>query len=216
VKRGAIMAEIENTGVIAVIRAESPDDVIDIVRALADGGVTACELTMTIPGALDAIAVAARELGGRALIGAGTVLDAQTARAAILAGAQFLVAPVLDRGTIEMAHRYDRAVIPGAMTPTEILAAWSAGADAVKVFPATALGPQYFRDIAGPLPQVRLTPTGGVDLDSAGAWIRAGAVAIGVGGALVRKDLVASRSWEAISELAARYIEAVRAARAAA
>ena len=156
---------------------------------------------MTTPGALEAIAEASRELGDEALVGAGSVLDAATARAAILAGARFIFSPVLNLEVIEMAHRYDCVAVPGALTPTEILTAWSAGADVVKVFPANHFGPQYLRDIHGPMPQVKLTPTGGVDLTTAADWIKAGAVAVGVGSSLVKKDLIAggsgtnSRRW---------------------
>jgi 2-dehydro-3-deoxyphosphogluconate aldolase/(4S)-4-hydroxy-2-oxoglutarate aldolase len=211
--RAAVMQKIERCGVVAVVRASSKESAVDVSSALADGGVVACELTTTTPGVLSAIEAATVALGDRAIVGVGTVLDAETARAAILAGARFVVAPTLDRAVVDMGHRYDVPVIPGAMTPTEILAAWTAGADAVKVFPATSLGPRYFRDLAGPLPQVRLTPTGGVDLDSAADWIRAGALAIGVGSALVREDHLANRDWKAMSSLAARYVEIVRTAR---
>jgi 2-dehydro-3-deoxyphosphogluconate aldolase/(4S)-4-hydroxy-2-oxoglutarate aldolase len=164
---------------------------------------------MTTPGALDAIAAASRALGDEALIGAGSVLDAATARAAILAGARFIFSPTLDVETIEMAHRYDCVAVPGAMTPTEILTAWSAGADVVKVFPANHFGPQYLRDLHGPLPQVKLTPTGGVDLNTAADWIKAGAVAIGVGSSLVKKEFLAGAKWDELSALAKTYIDIV-------
>jgi 2-dehydro-3-deoxyphosphogluconate aldolase/(4S)-4-hydroxy-2-oxoglutarate aldolase len=211
--RATVMREIEHCGVVAVIRAPSGDSAVDVAAALADGGVVACEITMTTPRALAAVEAAVQAVGDRAIIGVGTVLDAETARAAILAGARFIVAPTFERRVIELGHRYDVPVMPGAMTPTEILEAWTAGADAVKVFPATSLGPSYFRDLAGPLPQLRLTPTGGVDLDTAADWIDAGAVAIGVGSALVRKDLVAERDWKGLARLAARYVDVVRLAR---
>ncbi|HYO23579.1 MAG TPA: bifunctional 4-hydroxy-2-oxoglutarate aldolase/2-dehydro-3-deoxy-phosphogluconate aldolase, partial [Lacipirellulaceae bacterium] len=149
-----------STGVVAVIRADSGEQLVSVCRALGAGGISACEITMTTPGALEAIALASRELGDAALVGAGSVLDAATARAAILAGARFIFSQVFNLEIIQMAHRYDCVAVPGAMTPTEILAAWSAGADVVKVFPANHFGPQYLRDIHGPLPQVKLTPTG--------------------------------------------------------
>jgi 2-dehydro-3-deoxyphosphogluconate aldolase/(4S)-4-hydroxy-2-oxoglutarate aldolase len=168
---------------------------------------------MTTPGALEAIAAARNALGEEAIIGAGSVLDAETARAAILAGAKFIFAPTLDRRVIQMAHRYDCAAVPGALTPTEILSAWSAGADLVKVFPANHFGPQYIRDIHAPMPQIKLTPTGGVNLDTAAEWIQAGCAALGVGSALVKKELIASQNWDELSELARQYVEIVARAR---
>lgn len=201
------------TGVIAVIRADSGGQLVNVCRALSRGGVKACEITMTTPGALEAIAAASRELGKEALIGAGSVLDAATARAAILAGAKFIFSPILNLEVIEMAHRYDCVAVPGAMTPTEILTAWSAGADVVKVFPANHFGPQYLRDVHGPMPQVKLTPTGGVDLTTAADWIKAGAVAIGVGSSLVKKDLLVAGAWDDLSALAKKYVDIVAAAR---
>ena len=211
--RQTTLQALERSGVIAVIRADSAETLVDVCQALRDGGVLACEITMTTPGALKAVEQAIAKLGDECLIGVGTVLDAETARAAILAGARFLFAPTLDTRTIEMAHRYDRVAIPGALTPTEILTAWSAGADVVKVFPANHFGPQYLRDLRGPLPQIRLTPTGGVNLETAADWIRAGAVAVGVGSALVKPDLIASRDWQALTALAQQYTDIVRAAR---
>lgn len=205
--------ELIETGVIAVIRADSGGQLVNVCRALSQGGVNACEITMTTPGALEAIAAASRELGKEALIGAGSVLDAETARAAILAGAKFIFSPILNVDVIAMAHRYDCVAVPGAMTPTEILTAWSAGADVVKVFPANHFGPQYLRDVHGPMPQVKLTPTGGVDLNTAADWIKAGAVAIGVGSSLVKKELLATGAWDELSSLAKKYVDIVAAAR---
>jgi 2-dehydro-3-deoxyphosphogluconate aldolase/(4S)-4-hydroxy-2-oxoglutarate aldolase len=210
---GSALATIEDVGVIAVIRSDHPDLLVDACHALAGGGVC-CEITMSSPGALDAIAVASRELGESCLVGAGSVLDSETARAVILAGARFVVSPVLDLGVLWMARRYGRLAIIGAFTPTEIATASSAGADLVKVFPANHLGPRYFADLLGPMPHLRLAPTGGVDLDTVPAWIAAGAVAVGVGSALVRPDLLAARDWTAIGELATGYRDAVRSARA--
>jgi len=211
--RSAVLAEIETTGVVAVIRADSGKQLVDTCRALVAGGVTACEITMTTPNAIEAIARATTEIGDEALIGVGTVLDAETARAAILAGAQFVVSPSLDLQVIAMAHRYDRPVMPGALTPTEIVTAWSAGADVVKVFPANHFGPTYFKDLKGPLPHIRLTPTGGVDLDTTTSWIKAGAVCVGVGSALVKKEFIKAKDWTALTGLARQYIDIVRAAR---
>ena len=211
--RQATLTDLFNVGVIAVIRADSGEQLVNVCRALSKGGVRACEITMTTPGALDAIAAASRALGDEALIGAGSVLDAATARAAILAGARFIFSPVLNLEVIEMAHRYDCVAVPGALTPTEILTAWSAGADVVKVFPANHFGPQYLKDIHGPMPQVKLTPTGGVDLTTAADWIKAGAVAIGVGSSLVKKDLINGAKWDELSVLAKQYVDIVAKAR---
>jgi 2-dehydro-3-deoxyphosphogluconate aldolase / (4S)-4-hydroxy-2-oxoglutarate aldolase len=212
--RLSTLADLTKVGVIAVIRADSGEQLVNVCRALAKGGVRACEITMTTPGALEAIAAASRALGDEALIGAGSVLDAPTARAAILAGARFIFSPILNVEVIEMAHRYDCVAVPGALTPTEILTAWSAGADVVKVFPANHFGPQYIKDIHGPMPQVKLTPTGGVDLNTAADWIKAGAVAIGVGSSLVKKDLLAAGRWDDLSALAKQYVDIVAKARA--
>ena len=211
--RQATLNDLFNVGVIAVIRADSGEQLVNVCRALSKGGVRACEITMTTPGALEAIAAASKALGQDALIGAGSVLDAATARAAILAGARFIFSPILSVEVIEMAHRYDCVAVPGALTPTEILTAWSAGADVVKVFPANHFGPQYLKDIHGPMPQVKLTPTGGVDLNTAADWIKAGAVAIGVGSSLVKKDLINGGKWDDLSSLAKQYVDIVARAR---
>lgn len=212
--RATTMARIEQCGVVAVVRARTDVSLVDVARALAAGGVIAVEITMTSPGALDGIAAIRRELPNDVLVGVGSVLDPETARAAILAGAQFVVAPTLDERVIDMGHRYGLPVIPGAMTPTEILAAWSAGADAVKVFPANHFGPQYLRDLHGPMPQLKLTPTGGVDLTTVADWIRAGAFAVGAGSALVQAAMLQSADWRGLTDLAAQYIDSVAQARA--
>lgn len=211
--RLAVLNDLFSAGVIAVIRADSGEQLVNVCRALAAGGVRACEITMTTPGAIEAIAAASKALGSEALIGAGSVLDAPTARAAILAGARFIFSPVLNEEVVEMAHRYDCVAVPGALSPTEIFRAWSAGADVVKVFPANHFGPQYLKDIHGPMPQVKLTPTGGVDLNTAADWIKAGAVAIGVGSSLVKKDLIAGAKWDDLAALARQYVDIVARAR---
>lgn len=200
---------------VAVIRAQSSAQLIEVCSALADGGVTASEITMTTPGALDAIAAASEKLGEHCLIGVGSVLDAPTARAAILAGARYVVAPTFKPDIIEMAHRYGCAVIPGGLTPTEILTAWEAGADIVKVFPSNHFGPRYIKDLLAPMPQLRLTPTGGVDLDTAADWLRAGAACLGIGSALVRKDLLRDRNWQGLTDLARQYVRIVQDVRRA-
>jgi 2-dehydro-3-deoxyphosphogluconate aldolase/(4S)-4-hydroxy-2-oxoglutarate aldolase len=211
--RSDTVGRVEACGVVAVIRLQDSSKLRAVIDALAAGGVKALEVTMTVPRAIELIGEIAPTLPPDFVIGAGTVVDPDTAHAAILAGARFIVGPVLRPAVIDVCHRYDVAVMPGCFSPTEILTAWEAGADVVKVFPATALGPSYFKDIRGPLPKVKLMPTGGVSLDNAGDWIRAGAVAIGVGTALVDATLVAAGDFAAITERARRFVDAVRAAR---
>jgi 2-dehydro-3-deoxyphosphogluconate aldolase/(4S)-4-hydroxy-2-oxoglutarate aldolase len=211
--RNSVLKTMVDTGVVAVMRTSSSEELVNVARALKDGGLVTMEVTLTVPGALDAIANIAKVMGNEVIIGAGTVLDTESCRAALLAGAQFVVCPVLLPDVIAMCHRYDKVVIPGAFTPTEIFQAWDAGADAVKVFPATALGPQYFRDLKGPLPQIRLTPTGGVNLENAGEFIKAGASFVGVGGNLLDKKAIAAKQWNVLTEAAAKYIAAVHDAR---
>ncbi len=208
-----IVHEIESTGLIAVIRVASSEELIGVVNALRQGGVTCIEVTMTTPGALEVIRSSRQAVGDAAAIGAGTVLDAETARAAMLAGAQFVVAPGLDLSTIEICKRYGVPVIPGAMTPTEIISAWQAGADMVKVFPTSVLGAKFIKDIRGPLPQIKLVPTGGVNLETAGDFIRAGAAALGVGSSLVTKEAVRNRDFELLKTTAAEFLKRIRHAR---
>ncbi|MBI4580697.1 MAG: bifunctional 4-hydroxy-2-oxoglutarate aldolase/2-dehydro-3-deoxy-phosphogluconate aldolase [Planctomycetes bacterium] len=205
--------QIEATGVVAIIRAASSGELIDVVNALREGGVTCIEVTMTTPNALDVIRAAREKVGEAAAIGVGTVLDAETARAAILAGAQFVVAPIVDLPTIELCRRYSVPVLPGALTPTEIVRAWQAGAEFVKVFPTGSLGSQYLTDLRGPLPHIRLVPTGGITLENADEFIRAGASALGVGSALVRKDWLKKRDFAAIKQAAGQWLQAVKQAR---
>lgn len=211
--RHEIVSRIEQSGLVAIIRADSSEQLIDVCKALQAGGVTVAEITMTTPGALDAIKAATAELGDACLIGVGSVLDAETARLAILAGAQYIVAPTTNLDVIEMAHRYGRPIIPGALTPTEIMTAWQAGADVIKVFPANHFGPKYFKDVLAPMPMLKLTPTGGVNLDTVKDWIDAGAAALGVGSALVKKDLIKAKDWDGLTALAKQFTDAVAAAR---
>ena len=211
--RADTVRRIEACGVVAVIRLQDGSRLRAVVEALAEGGITALEVTMTVPRAIELIGEIAPTLPAGFVIGAGTVVDAETARVAVAAGARFIVGPVFRPAVIEAAHAAGAAAMPGCFSPTEILAAWDAGADVVKVFPATALGPAYFKDLRGPLPQVKLMPTGGVSLENAGEWIKAGAVAIGVGGALVDPKLVAAGQYAAITERAQRFIERVKTAR---
>ena len=209
------LEEITRSGVVAVIRANSAEELKNITLALNKGGVKALEITMTSPGALETIKAVSSELGDSAIIGVGSVLDTETARAAILAGAQFVVSPVFKPEIITLCRRYDKICIPGAFTPTEILSAWEAGADVVKIFPATKLGPGYIKDLKGPLPQIKVTPTGGVNLENTPDFIKAGAEFVGVGGAMVDKKLVAAGKWDELSALAAKFVQAVQEARGA-
>ncbi|MBA3450832.1 MAG: bifunctional 4-hydroxy-2-oxoglutarate aldolase/2-dehydro-3-deoxy-phosphogluconate aldolase [Chloroflexia bacterium] len=204
---------IEADGVIAVVRLDDLSKAVPLTEALVAGGVRAVEFTFTNPAAAGAISAARDALGQHALIGAGSVLDAETARIAILAGAAFVVTPTVSLPTIEICNRYGVATTIGALTPTEILTAWQAGATYVKVFPASLGGPRYLRDVHGPLPQVKLIPTGGVDLDNAGEFIRAGAVALALGGNLVDARSVANEDWDTITTRARALVAAVDRAR---
>lgn len=204
---------IERTGLIAIVRLDSSAALVQAAKAIAAGGVSVIEFTLTTPGALRTIEEAVRELGGEALIGAGTVLDAESARAAMLAGAEFIVAPTLSLDVITMCHRYDKVVIPGAYTPTEILSAWEHGADFVKVFPAEIGGPAYLKAVRAPLPQVKLIPVGGVSVETAGAFIRAGAAALGVGSNLVDRKAVSEGRFAQLTAAAQALSQAVAEAR---
>jgi 2-dehydro-3-deoxyphosphogluconate aldolase / (4S)-4-hydroxy-2-oxoglutarate aldolase len=212
--RARVVAEIEATGVVAIIRTKDPGRVFEIVEALASGGVRTLEITMTVPGAIDVIRSVAKSLPEGILLGAGTVLDAATAHRVIDAGARFVVAPVFDPETVRACNERDVPVMPGCYTPTEMLQAWRAGADLIKVFPATSLGPGYLKDIAAPLPQLKLMPTGGVTPENAGTWIKAGAVALGIGSALVDNTAVAAGDFGRIEAAARLVIANIKAARA--
>ncbi len=176
---------IKGTGVVAVIRKASVDNILPIAEALVNGGIKAIEITLESPGALEAINIASQKLGNKAVIGAGTVLDSETARVAIMNGAKFVFSPTINIETIKISKRYGVMCVAGALTPTEILTAFEHGSDIIKVFPASLVGPKYFKDLHGPLPQIPLMPTGGVDIENAGDYIQAGAVAVGVGSTLV-------------------------------
>jgi 2-dehydro-3-deoxyphosphogluconate aldolase/(4S)-4-hydroxy-2-oxoglutarate aldolase len=205
---------IKETGVIPVVRAASADEATRAIDAIKEGGVSVIEVTMTVPGAVRVIEEVAARYGGEVLVGAGTVLDRETARACILAGARFVVSPALDADTIACCRTYGVAAVPGAATPTEVLQAWKAGADLVKIFPASAFGGAgYIRSLKAPLPQVELVPTGGVSLETAADFIKAGASALGVGTDLV--DLKAIRGGQSglITERARRFIQIVKDAR---
>ena len=207
--------QIRDTGVIPVVRATNADEAMRAIDAIREGGISVLEITMTVPGAVKLIEEVTKRYGNDAVVGAGTVLDPETATACIESGAQFVVSPALNPETIACCRRLDIAVMPGALTPTEVVQAWNAGADFVKVFPAGAVGgPAYLKSLKAPLPQIELVPTGGVSLKTAGDFIRAGAAALGVGADLV--DINAIREGQAalITERAKQFIEIVREARA--
>jgi 2-dehydro-3-deoxyphosphogluconate aldolase/(4S)-4-hydroxy-2-oxoglutarate aldolase len=201
-------------GLVPVIRVTSASEAIDVADAIKEGGVTLIEITMSVPGAIDVIKELTQKYKDEIIMGAGTILDPETGRAALLAGAQFIVSPTLNLDLIHLAHRYSALVIPGAMTPTEILTAWNAGADMVKVFPAAQLGgPDYIKAIRGPLPQILLVPTGGVNLQNAGAFIKAGATALGVGGELVEKKAIKEKKFHIITENTRAFLKTIREVR---
>ncbi len=201
-------------GLIPVIRVSTAQEAIDVADAIKEGGVSFIEITMSVQGAIDVIKELTQKYKDEIIMGAGTVLDSETGRAALLAGAQFIVSPTLNLDLIQLAHRYSAVVIPGAMTPTEILTAWNAGADMVKVFPVAQLGgPEYIKAIRGPLPQILLVPTGGVNLQNAGAFIKAGATALGVGGELVDKKAIKEKKLHVITENTRAFLKAIREAR---
>jgi 2-dehydro-3-deoxyphosphogluconate aldolase/(4S)-4-hydroxy-2-oxoglutarate aldolase len=207
------LRQVLDNGIVAVVRSPDSQQLVEVCRALADGGVSTVEITMTVPDALEVVRQVRRALGDRLLLGAGTILDPETARAALLAGAEYLVAPTVNLDVIRLCQRYDKLVMPGAFTPTEILAAWEAGADIVKVFPADVLGPPFFKAMRGPLPQIRLMPTGGVDLDTAADFLKSGAACLGVGSQLVEPKAVAERNFDRIRELASQYVAIFRETR---
>jgi 2-dehydro-3-deoxyphosphogluconate aldolase/(4S)-4-hydroxy-2-oxoglutarate aldolase len=200
-------------GLVAILRSPNGERLADVAEALLAGGVDVIEVTFTVPKAARVIEQVADRLGDRILLGAGTVLDTETARTALLAGARFLVSPTLNHDVIEMCHRYDALAMPGAFTPTEILSAWQAGAEIVKVFPSDVTGPNYLKAIAGPLPQVRLMPTGGVNLQTAPDFLRAGACALGVGSSMVEPRSIADGDFARIESMARQYVEVVRKTR---
>jgi len=204
---------IQETGVIAIMRAQSSDQLIAAADAIRAGGVRAIEVTMTTPGALQVIEEASLRYGDEVLFGAGSVLDAETARAALLAGAGFVVAPTLNVDVVALCNRYGVPVVPGIFTPTEALTAWEAGADMVKLFPASVGGPAMIKAILAPLPQLKIVPVGGVNLQTASEFIRQGAAALGVGSSLVNQSLLDQGDMAELTRRAAAFIEAVRLGR---
>src|SRR6266849_6556902 len=209
-----VIQRIKDIGVIPVVRASSEEEAISVVDAIKAGGLPILEITMTVPRAVQVIETLSARYGNEAIVGAGTVLDPESARACIHAGAQFIVSPALNLETVACCRELDIAVMPGALTPTEIVMAWNAGADLVKVFPAGAMGgASYIKSLKAPLPQIELVPTGGVTLANAGAFIEAGAAAVGVGADLVDTKAIRAGQPEKVTQAARAFIEAVRKAR---
>jgi 2-dehydro-3-deoxyphosphogluconate aldolase / (4S)-4-hydroxy-2-oxoglutarate aldolase len=210
-----ILSFITEIGIVPVVRTLTAEAAIKSIEAIYRGGVRAAEITMTVPGAIKALEKLADQFGDKIVLGAGTVLDPETARVSMLAGAQFFVTPTLKISTIEMAKRYSKAICPGALTPTEVLTAWEAGADVVKVFPANAVGgPKYIKALKGPLPHIEMIPTGGVNLETAGEFLKAGACAVAVGGELVDARLIREGRYDEMEARARHYLQAIARARA--
>lgn len=210
----SILSAITDIGVVPVVRTASAETAVKSIEAVHRGGIRAAEITMTVPGALRALEKLADQFGDKIVLGAGTVLDPETARACMLAGAQFFVTPNLRPATIEMVKRYGKIVMPGALTPTEVLTAWEAGADAVKVFPCGAVGgPKYIKALRAPFPQIEMIPTGGVNLETTGEFLKAGACAVAVGAELIDAKTIEQGKYEVFEERARQYLAAVAAAR---
>jgi len=209
-----ILAFITEIGIVPVVRTSSAETAVQAVEALYRGGVRAAEITMTVPGAVRALEKLADQFGGQLMLGAGTVLDPESARICMLAGAEFFVTPSLRLSTIEMVKRYSKVICPGALTPTEVLTAWEAGADVVKIFPCGNVGgAKYIKALKGPFPQIEMIPTGGVNLETTGDFLKAGACAVAVGGELVDAQSVKQGRFDAIEERARQYLAAVAKAR---
>jgi 2-dehydro-3-deoxyphosphogluconate aldolase/(4S)-4-hydroxy-2-oxoglutarate aldolase len=208
-----ILDRIVNPGIVAIIRADSSEQLIDATAALYEGGVTGVEVTMTTPNALQVISDVRKKFGDKVLIGVGSVLDTETARLAILAGAEFVVTPITRPEVIRLCNRYSKPIASGAYTPTECMTAHESGADFVKFFPADQLGPTHIRNILAPMPMLRIIPTGGVTVETAASFIKAGCVALAAGSSLVSKDVLKHAHWKKLSETAAAFVAAVCAAR---
>ena len=208
--RNKILSSIIEIGIVPVVRTETAEGAIRAIEAIHRGGIRAAEITMTVPGALRALEKVADQFGDRIILGAGTVLDPETARACMLAGAQFFVTPSLNLKTIAMAKRYSKVIMPGALTPTEVLAAWEAGADAIKIFPCSAVGgAKYIKALRAPFPQIEMVPTGGVNLDTAADFLRAGSCAVGVGGELIDAATIREGRFEIFEERARKFMDIV-------
>jgi 2-dehydro-3-deoxyphosphogluconate aldolase/(4S)-4-hydroxy-2-oxoglutarate aldolase len=212
--RAEVVTEIIERRLVAVIRTDKSDQVLPVCTALMEGGVSCLEVTLTVPNAVELIREVRGRFGEQAIIGAGTVLNADACRSAIRAGAEFVVTPVLRLGLIPIAHELDAPIMAGAYTPTEIWNAHEAGADFVKLFPADKLGPAYVRSILAPLPGLRIVPTGGVDLETAPEFLKSGCVALGAGSSLIKRDMVAASKWDELRSLAQKYVIAIEAVHA--
>jgi 2-dehydro-3-deoxyphosphogluconate aldolase / (4S)-4-hydroxy-2-oxoglutarate aldolase len=214
-KKAQVLSFIQDIGIVPVVRTATAEAAIKAIEAIYNGGIRAAEITMTVPGAVKALEKVADQFGDKLVLGAGTVLDPETARICMLAGAEFFVTPALNVKTIEMARRYSKAICPGALTPTEVLTAWEAGADVVKVFPCGNVGgAKYIKALKGPFPQIEMIPTGGVNLETAGDFLKAGACAVAVGGELVDAKLIKAGDYAGIQKLAEQYVAAIQKARA--
>jgi 2-dehydro-3-deoxyphosphogluconate aldolase/(4S)-4-hydroxy-2-oxoglutarate aldolase len=212
--RQQIKASMVDIGIVPVVRTTSAETAILAIEAIYRGGIRAAEITMTVPGAVKALEKVADQFGDKIVLGAGTVLDPETARICMLAGAQFFVTPSLKIATIEMANRYSKVICPGALTPTEVLTAWEAGADIVKVFPCGNVGgPKYIKALKGPFPHIEMIPTGGVNLETAGEFLKAGACAVAVGGELVDAKLIQQGKYDEIEARARQYLAVIAKAR---
>ncbi len=210
------LALIREVGLVPIVRTPSTEDAFRAAEAIIGGGIGIAEITMTVPNAIRVLEQLAERFGDKVLLGAGTVLDPETCRAALLAGAEFIVTPSLDTGVIEVARRYTKPCIPGALTPTEVVTAWQAGADMVKIFPCGPVGgPNYIKALRGPFPQIEFVPTGGVNLQNIPEFIKAGAAAVAVGGELLDLKALREGRLEEIAANARRFVEAVRSARSA-
>ena len=207
------LQSILTNGVVAVIRMKDPAKLLKVIEAIRVGGVKCIEITMTVPGAVEIIREVSKTVPSDVLVGAGTVTDEKTADAVMDAGAKFVVGPILREGIIARCRERQAVVMPGCFTPTEIFTAWKAGADIIKVFPATSLGPKYFKDIAGPFPDIRMMPTGGVTIDNVGEWVKAGAVAVGIGSDLLDKKAIEEGKYEILTDRARRMVGNFREAR---
>jgi len=210
-----ILSFITDIGIVPVVRTNSAESAIKAIEAIHNGGVRAAEITMTVPGAIRALEKVADKFGDRIMLGAGTVLDPETARACMLAGAQFFVTPSLKLSTIEIVKRYSKVICPGALTPTEVVTAWEAGADVIKIFPAGNVGgPKYIKALKGPFPHIEMIPTGGVNLETAGEFLKAGACAVAVGGELVDTKSIKEGRFDIIEDRARQYLAVIAKARA--
>jgi 2-dehydro-3-deoxyphosphogluconate aldolase / (4S)-4-hydroxy-2-oxoglutarate aldolase len=213
-KKDAILSAILEIGIVPVVRTESADGAIKAIDAIHRGGIRVAEITMTVPGAIRALEKVADKFGDQIVLGAGTVLDPETARACMLAGAQFFVTPNLNLATIEMCKRYSKVITPGALTPTEVVTAWQAGGDAIKIFPCSAVGgAKYIKALKAPFPQIEMIPTGGVNLETIGDFLRAGACAVAVGGELIDSANIRAERYEVFEERAKQFLEVVRVTR---